>query len=320
MSGRRVVRTVVALTCAGCVSAVTVAVAMSDRTPGSEGRTTARRALPRVIPTTASNRPAAVRDAQDLLAGVVPPAGAVLRSSGTGIGPRASLLTSAFASAVAYSTWSVPEDPASVLSFVEAHLPAGSKVVSTGYGGPSPGSESVTRSWPPIADVLDTRWLEVSVTSSASGGTLLQAKSQSQWVLTRPLSEQIPSGVREVDVTSGWPGKPPLVSRRVTGRAEVRRLVTLFDSLSIVQPDALNCPSYSPRPVVVIGFHAGARNRLVAEASVSSAASFSWPASVPGWACFTITFNVLGRNRSPLVGNVITPIQHLLHVKLAPRQ
>jgi hypothetical protein len=322
MLGRRVLRAVMVLTCASCVSAVTVAAAMSDRTSGSERRATVRLATERLhalVPTTASNRRAAVRDAQELLAGVVPPAGAALQSSGTGIGPRAPLLTTAFASAVAYSTWTIPEDPASVLSFVEAHLPAGSKVVITESGGPNPSSQSVIRSWPPIDDVLDARWLEVDVTSVASGETRLRAESQSQWVVTRPLGEQIPSGVREVDVTSGWPRKPPFVSRRVTNRADVRRLVTLFDSLPIVQPDALNCPAYSPRPIVVIAFRT-ATSRLVAEASVSSAASFSWPATVPGWACFRVTFSVLGRGRSPLVGNVITPIQRLLHVKLAPPQ
>jgi len=225
-------------------------------------------------------------------------------------------LTSAFASAVAYSTWFVPSDPASVLSFVEAHLSAGSTLVSSGYGGPSPSWQSVIRSWPAVAGVLDVRWLEVEVGSHA-GGALLYAESQSQWVVTRPLSERVPAGVREVGVSSGWPGKPPFLSRRVRSRAEVRALVALFDSLGIVQPGSINCPAEMIRPIVVVSFRADETGRELARASVSSAASFSWPANVPGWACFSVSFSVRGRALSPLVGNVVTPIQRLLHVKLA---
>ncbi len=307
MLGRRALRAVLVLACVGGAFGAVAAVA----TGRSHG----------IAPTTASNRRAAIRDAKALLAGVVPPAGAVLQSSGTGIGPRASLLTTAFASAVAYSTWNVPGDPASVLSFVEAHLPPGSKVVTTGYVGPNPSSQSVIRSWAPVGDVLEVRWLEISVTSLASGSTQLYAKSQSQWVVTRPRGERIPPGVREVDVTSGSPGKPPFVSRQVTNRAEVRMLVKLFASLEIVQPGAINCPAYSPNPpTVTVDFRAGETDRLVADASVSSVASFSWPANTPGWACFPVGFTVLGRHWSPLSGNVITPIERLLRVNLAPRK
>ncbi|MGO9499301.1 MAG: hypothetical protein ACLQA5_21700 [Solirubrobacteraceae bacterium] len=318
MLGRRVLRTVLLLTCAGGVTAA-VATAMSNPTSGSPSRAIGLVAAgpPRAIgPTTASNRRAAVRDAKGLLAGVVPPVGAVLQSRGTRIGAHAPLLTTAFASAVAYSTWTVPEDPASVLSFVESHLPSGSKVVSTGSGGPNPSSQSVIRSWPSVDDVLDVRWLEIDVASGSSGGIQLHAESQSQWVITRPRDEQIPAGVREIDVTSSWPGKPPFVSRQVTNRAEVRRLVTLFDALGIVQPGAINCPEFSPNPVVDIEFRGGATNRVVADASVSSEASFSWPPDVPGWACFPVAFTVRGRNWSPLSGNVITPIERLLRVNL----
>src|SRR5580693_1360806 len=104
MLTRRVVRTVLVMACAcGAFAAVAVAAAPTGRSHG-------------IVLRTASNRQAAIRDAKALLAGVVPPAGAVLQSSGTEIGPRASLLTTAFASAVAYNTWTVPADPASVLS------------------------------------------------------------------------------------------------------------------------------------------------------------------------------------------------------------
>lgn len=263
---RRALRTVVLLAGAGCLFA-----AAGPQT---------------VVRTTAANRLAAIQDAGNLLQGVVPPAGSVLQSSGTGTGPRARLLTSASASAIAYSTWSVPDGPASVLSSIQAHLPPGSKVISTGSGGPSPPSRSVLRVWPPVAGVLDGRWLDLTVTGTAQGDTLLYAEAQSQWVVTRPVGETIPHGVREVDVTSSWPGKPPFLSRHVTEPSKVHKLVALFDSLGRIQPVGINCPAYTIKPIVRVGFRAGATNRLVAEASVSSAANFAWPASVPGWACF----------------------------------
>jgi hypothetical protein len=95
----------------------------------------------------------------------------------------------------------------------------------------------------------------------------------------------------------------------------VRGLVTLFNSLGIVQPVDINCPGASVMPVVEIDFRASTTGGTVALAKVSPRADLSWPTTVPGWACFAIAFNVGGRNRTPLIGNVITPIEHLLHLK-----
>ncbi|HJS93889.1 MAG TPA: hypothetical protein VJ741_06475 [Solirubrobacteraceae bacterium] len=259
-----------------------------------------------------------MRDAKSLLQGVVPPAGAVVGSSGMGIGPHARLITLALASAVAYRTWTVPGDPASVSSFVQSHLPPGSTVVTTGSGG-SPLTQSVTRSWPPVRGILDDRLLEVAVTARPDGGTRLYAEAQSEWVVTRPKGEHIPAGVREVNITDGWPGHPPFLSRRVTSRATVHKLVTLFNSLGIAQPVDINCPAESVTPVVTIGFRTGRTGAPVAEAKVSSAANLPWPASVPGWNCFSISFTVHGRNWPHLVGNVIAPMHRLLHVRFGRR-
>jgi hypothetical protein len=266
-------------------------------------------------PTIASNRRAAVHDAEQLRAGVVPPAGAVVQSSGTSIGAHGRLITAAPASAIAYRTWNVRGDPATVLTFVQSHLPPGSTIFSTGSGG-LPFTQSVVRSWPPVHGVLDDRLLDLEVSARADGGTRLYADAQSQWVIARPKGEHIPAGVREVDVTDGWPSHEPFLSRRVRSRATVSKLVKLFNSLELVQPVGINCPAESVTPIVTIVFRAGARARPVAQAKVSSAANFSWPASVPGWACFPISFDVGARSWTPLAGNVITPIHSLLHVRL----
>ena len=114
----------------GCAALTAVGASASSPAAGP------RVAFARVAgaPTTAWNRQAAVQDAQSLVSDVVPPAGAVLQSSGTAIGSHAHLLTEALASAVADSTWTVPADPAEVLASVEGNLPPGSSIVGTGSG------------------------------------------------------------------------------------------------------------------------------------------------------------------------------------------
>ena len=268
--------------------------------------------------TTKANRQAAIRDSARLLAGVTPPPGAVVLSRRTAIGPqrRVPLLTTAFASALGSERWSVPGEPDAVLSYVESHLPPGSSVVSTGSGGPDPSFQSVTRSWSPVSGILDVRWLEIEVAGQSSGGTALSAESQSQWIVARPARERVPAGIMEVDVTKGLPGQPPQLSRRVTALRTVRRLVALFDSLGIVQPGVINCPAETVQPIVTVSFRAAATGRVLASATVDAAADFSWPDSVPGWACYSIGFVAGGHRFDPLIGNVITPIDHLLHVRL----
>jgi hypothetical protein len=307
------VRAVASLVSIGAISIGALALATGEHAAGATARHRAT-----VAPTTAANRRAAVRDAKALLQRVVPPAGAVVGSSGTAIGAHARLITLALASAVAYRTWTVPSDPASVSSFVQSHLPPGSTVVSTGSGG-SPLTQSVTRSWPPIRGILDDRLLDIEVTPRSDGGTHLYAEAQSQWVVTRPKAERIPAGVREVDITDGWPGRAPFLSRRVRSPATVQKLVRLFNSLGIAQPVGINCPAESLTPMVAIEFRTGATGAPVAEAKVSSSANVSWPASTPGWNCFPISFEVRGRHWPPLVGNVITPLHRLLRLKLGRR-
>jgi hypothetical protein len=301
------------------VVAGSVAVAASTRgaTPqmhhGSKARIVAAPRYP-IAPTTASNRRAAALDARRLLAYVVPPAGSGLRSSGTGSGSHVHLLIEAFASAVAYRTWVVAADPGSVLSFVQDHLPAGAKIVGTGSSS-SDSLQSVTYSWPSVDGVLYLRWLEIQVSTRAGGGTRLYAESQSQWIVTRTRAEQIPRGVRDVDVTSAWPGKSPFVSRRVSNRAKVRALVALFDSLDVIQPGAGSCPGMALTPSVNVAFTVGSGQPL-ARATVTSTANFSLPAYVYAWGCYPVGFSIRGRAQSALAGNVIAPIQRLLHVKL----
>jgi hypothetical protein len=229
------------------------------------------------------------------------------------------VLTTVFASALASERWSVPGEPDAVLSYVESHLPPGSTLMSIGSGGPHPSFQSVIRSWSPVSGILGVRLLEILVAGQSAGGTILSAESQSQWIVTRSARERVPAGVTEVDVRRGLPGKPPQLSRRVTARGTVSRLVALFDSLGIAQPGVISCPGEPvDEPLVTVAFRA-AIGRVLASATVDAAADFSWPDSVPGWACFSIGFVAGGHRFDPLIGNVISPIDHLLHVRLERR-
>jgi hypothetical protein len=106
----------------------------------------------------------------------------------------------------------------------------------------------------------------------------------------------------------------------VRSRSKVRALVALIDSLGIIQPVGINCPAYSvTTPIVTVAFWADATRQPLASASVSAVANFSWPADVPGWSCFPVSVTVRGRAQDRLAGNVIGPIERLLHVNPRPR-
>jgi hypothetical protein len=273
--------------------------------------------MPRIDPATRAHRRAAIRDARHLLAGVVAPPGAVEKSSGTGVGPSAHLITEALDSAVARRSWTVAEDLSSVLSFVTSHLPPGSRPDGT-EGGSSPPSLAVIRTWPPIAGVLGGRWLQIQATSLSTNRTLLSVVAQSEWIAVRPASERIPAGVRVIDITSGVPGKRPFLSRTVTSQEHVRFLIHLFDFLPIVQPGVINCPEESTnQPVVTVTFRDGKASQPAARARVSSAANVRWPETSGAWACLAVQFTVLGGRQPALAGNVIGPLQRLLNVNLA---
>lgn len=250
--------------------------------------------------------------------GVVPPPGTVVLSEHRGVGIQRTVpvLTPAFSSALASERWSAPGQPAAVLAYVETHLPAGSKVFSTGSGGSTPGFQSVIRAWAPVIGVLDTRWLEIEVAARSDGRTNLFAESQSQWVVARPARERIPAGATEVDVTKGLPGHPPQLSRTVTVPASVEKLVALFNSLEIVQPVATNCPAETVQPIVTVTFRGPATGQALAVATVNSNADFSFPVSLAGWECSPIGLTLRGHTSKALIGNVITPLDHMLHLRL----
>jgi hypothetical protein len=270
-----------------------------------------------VSASTRAHRRAAIRDAKRLLAGVVAPSGAVLKSSSSGIAPHTLLLVGALNSAVERKSWTVPEDSSTVLSYVTAHLPAGSKNEGTGSGGPPP-MQSVDREWAPVPGVLGVRWLRVQVTSIGTNETLLSATAQSQWIVDRSASQRIAPGVRQINVTSQVPGKRPFLSKTITSRRQVQGLVKLFNSLPLTQRTETSCPmELTDQPVVTITFTHAPGARPLARASASSAANLRWPASSGAWVCFATQLSLRNGQQASLSGNVIGPLQRLLGVNLA---
>jgi hypothetical protein len=291
----------------GCAEAAGSAGSVQYRSPFSVSRVTA---------SANAHRQAAIRDAKRLLDGVVVPNGAVVNSSSSGVGPHTVLLTTALNSAVQRRSWTVPEDSSTVLSFVTAHLPSGSKVESTGSGGPQP-MQSVIRAWPSIPGVLGIRWLQIQVRSTGSDQTLLSAIAQSQWIVDRSAWQRIPADVQAITVTSSVPRRPPFLSLTVTSQRHVRSLIELFNSLPLVQPAVTSCPEEpTDQPIVTITFKDTTTGQPAAQARVSSAANVHWPASAAAWGCYPTELGLHG-HQAALSGNVVGPLQRVLGVNLA---
>lgn len=265
-------------------------------------------------PTTASNRVAAVADVHALLAMVQVPSGSRLATA-----PRDDEheqlrdFIGVSASATASRTWIVHGDVRHLLSYVVSHLHPGSKWFGSGRGGSQPDVSQI-RSWPPVRGVLDGRWLQVQAYAYGPR-TYLTAQAQSQWVITRAAREQIPSNVTRITITVSNADGHRVHELTVTKSGIVDRVVGLYNSLGVIQPATiLGCPPELPG-VLMLSFY-GSSAKVLATASSSMLASAHWPASAAAWACFPITIRLAGRGYPSLSGNVISPLQELLHTKL----
>ena len=266
--------------------------------------------------TTASNHRAATVDARRLLKRVVLPAGATpsaTEPSGDGGLLKAQLaLDSAGAQADAHAWWVVPGDPGTVLSYVEAHKPAGVKQVGTGSysdGRTGLSSESVVFFLPPVGRVLGTRELTVTVTALPGGRTGVLAESESVWIVARSPKERIPAGVSEIDIARGAPGQKPTLSLTVTDASKIHRVVRLIDGLEIGQPGAYSCPAeLVGSPVDTFTFVAAGGAVLARAVAPADAA--------PATECDGITLTIRGHSEPGLIGNFVAPVEHLLGVNL----
>ena len=174
---------------------------------------------------------------------------------------------------------------------------------------------------PPVRGVIFSRTLLLNVVALRGGGSGIRVDAQDIWLEPRPVSERVPAGVGEIDITSALPGKPPTVSRHVTAPSDVRTIVGWIDRMQIVQPfGAMSCPAFIyPAPVVTFNFRAAGGGPLLAKAMLIDYCFSSF-------SCNPVTFAIRGHTEKPLLGgDFLARVQRLLGVRFrqqsfAPRE
>ena len=261
------------------------------------------------------NRSAAVRDAERLLRQARLPPGAVRVSAE----PRGDhrLLDKPPQSTTGnlvdcHAWWRTRASFTSVLAFLGAHRPRASRGKGSGQlGGPGiPRNHMLDFDLPPIDRVISARTLLFDVVALRGGGTAIRVDTQDTWLVPRPASERIPPGVHEIDVHDGRPGKPPILSRRITDSARIQKIVSLLARMEIVQPGATSCPLLlTGQPIVTLDFLARAGGQVLARASLTDYGFPSGP-------CNPVSLTIRGHTQKPLLGgNFLLQVQRLLGVR-----
>ena len=139
--------------------------------------------------------------------------------------------------------WVIPGSPRSVISYIDAHPPAGSTPNLSGSGG-SPQQVTITGfSWPAITDVLSYRQLVVDSVRLPGGDTGLRADVEVVWIVPRASTERIPAGVRRLTVSAHQFDMVVLALFTVRAPRRLRKAIAVLDSLPLFQPGVYNCPA-----------------------------------------------------------------------------
>jgi hypothetical protein len=266
----------VTLLLAACAA---MAAAGCAATHAARGRVTAASPTP---------RQRAVADAAAMLrAFVVPPGGQRLPQAPDALkAPITTLVSTTLVDDVSF--WRVPGQPQAVLAWEQAHLPRRFTPGDVDFGPPS---WDRTFSLSPVPGVLNARDLVVEVTGAGNGQTAIRVDAQVSWQPRRPASARVPAAARVVTITQlpslGPHARRPPAAVTITGRAVVRRLAALVDSLqlSTIGP-AASCPG---------AFGGGIRLTFLARAGGPPLAVAQGPA-----ACGTVQFSVGGKPQPAL--------------------
>jgi hypothetical protein len=272
-------------------------------------------------PTLSANKRAAHRDAARLLERLRLPlraARSAVEPSGDGglLKPLRALVATT-AGADVHAWWIVPGAPDQVMAYVEAHPPAGSKLSATGGANNGQGRTGASDlfEWRPIRRVLGERHLMVSVTALSRGVSGVLVQAESIWIVPRPVSERVPKAARAIDVTSAKLRGPTTVMQTVTDAVEVRRIVTLIDSMPVVQPVFYHCPMLTPvrARVITLSFRDRAGGRALARATYTAYP----PPLGPSGPCNPIQFTIGGRRQPALIGGeFMKSLQRILGISL----
>jgi hypothetical protein len=201
-----------------------------------------------VAATTGSPRQRAESDAAALRESFVPPPGARKLAAAPTVGggalghPQMGPDTPDIIDYAAW--WQVPgQAPKAVLAWEAAHVSHRLKLDASG------GVGAVFDSWalPPVAGVLDSRWLVVTAVSDGASGTDLRVEGEVTYTPARPAASYIPAtAVHAVEVTAvpsmNDQRKPP-APLVITDPVKVRNLVALVNGLSLFPPGVYSCPA-----------------------------------------------------------------------------
>jgi hypothetical protein len=265
------------------------------------------------------SRGGAVRAAESLLGHVALPAGATrlakepmaARGQLSYAGPQGTLGPNRVD---LHQWWRIPGTWRSVLVFVQAHAPSGSRTSLTPSQETYGGETEVFFTWPPSVGYIHTRQLIVAVAETAGHTTYVRLDALTDWLLPRTISELIPPGVHEVTVRRGRGRQAPSLSIVVTAAPKVQRIVAAVDRLPILQPgEAGLCRGEGQREVVTLVFRESGRGGVLAVASESA------NATGPTTVCDPMFFSIRGKQQTPLLEGpkVVAETERLLSVKLS---
>jgi hypothetical protein len=159
--------------------------------------------------------------------------------------------------------WSVRGQPASVIAFMTAHAPAGTKVTGTGYSsGPGDFSQSVSLALRHLPAGVYAEGLTIDAGSDGANKSLLWVDSWAAWLLPRPASEQIPAGIGAVTVL-GDLGNRAYPVATITAPDQVAALVGLVNRQQREQPGVTSCPFWVS-PLIDLRFRRAAATPVLA--------------------------------------------------------
>lgn len=217
--------------------------------------------------------------------------------------------------------WHVPGSFQSTLAYIKAHPPAGWRSVEgSWFTGTVPPNQDLDYYFSDISGRVAPRLLAISLVQLSDGSTGVRADAEEAWIVTRPRSEKVPGGVREIDIREveiqrahpvGRPFVPerPILSLKLTNRAKIKKIVRWIDGLPLNQPLRFPCHG-GPRSLTVatLAFRAGGGG-ILARASGVPAARGAAP-------CLPFEFSIHGRWQPPLqYGDVFGKVQRLLGVR-----
>ncbi|MDQ6818468.1 MAG: hypothetical protein M3018_13840 [Actinomycetota bacterium] len=146
-----------------------------------------------------------------------------------------------------FKVWRLPESPARVISFIQAHRPAGSRLSGRTESGSGPNSSTVVidqasfvLSFPARGHPAIFREIAIDVERVPGGGSAVRADGEAGWLYPRTAENQIPATadrVRVVKLKRGY--RQPRQALSVTSTDQIERLIGVLNALPALPPDAI---------------------------------------------------------------------------------